>query len=441
MKPEFDREIDALLRGQKNAPRGAEARAPSVEAAHMDADELSAYAEGALPPSTRSRYTAHLADCERCRRVFTSVALASGAVVAAEKNAAREAVAANAAAAGTRSAAAEAGRESKGATGWLAWLLSPRALRYAVPVLAVALAGVVAYVTLRSRQEERVTAARSDAETQQRPSAVEPNNGAQQSAEPPNVSTATTAAGENTNAGVVTNSATSAAPQPVARDAQTSGPVADASTQQPAPVNEITTDALSASRPAHNEITPAGAATTTAAPSAAPAAPKVSEAERAEARDEDAREIAATKKESDNYSRNTQRRSTADETPGDAANETRARQLPQTTSRRDAAGASRARGREAGALSAGSRRRGEDPAVGSDESRVETRAVAGYSFRRQDGAWVDARLSASTAASVVRRGSERFRTLAADFPELNQITSQLSGTVVVSLGGRAYRIN
>jgi hypothetical protein len=51
------------------------------------------------------------------------------------------------------------------------------------------------------------------------------------------------------------------------------------------------------------------------------------------------------------------------------------------------------------------------------------------------------RFGGSMSASVISRGSEHFRTLAADYPALNRITSQLSGTVVVILDGRAYRIN
>src|SRR5215210_2093432 len=44
---------------------------------HMDADEMSAYAENALPAPARARYMAHLADCDHCRAIVTNLTLAA----------------------------------------------------------------------------------------------------------------------------------------------------------------------------------------------------------------------------------------------------------------------------------------------------------------------------------------------------------------------------
>src|SRR5215213_6469417 len=69
MEFEFDKEIDAILR---------KARAGEVAtslAAHMDADEISAFAENAVADAARIRYTAHLADCTRCRRILSNTIL------------------------------------------------------------------------------------------------------------------------------------------------------------------------------------------------------------------------------------------------------------------------------------------------------------------------------------------------------------------------------
>ena len=77
MKTDFDREMDSLLRAQARRdsaaltePGGASSlplqddRASAAQlSAHLDADELNAYAENALPVSTRTLYAAHLADC------------------------------------------------------------------------------------------------------------------------------------------------------------------------------------------------------------------------------------------------------------------------------------------------------------------------------------------------------------------------------------------
>ena len=62
MKEETKNEMDLLLR---RLGRRDDAGVP--EADHLDADELSAYAENALPVAARARYTAHLAEWSRCR--------------------------------------------------------------------------------------------------------------------------------------------------------------------------------------------------------------------------------------------------------------------------------------------------------------------------------------------------------------------------------------
>jgi hypothetical protein len=67
MEIEFDKEIDAILR----KARGGEV-ATSFDS-HIDADEIAAFAENSLSDLTRQRYTAHLADCKRCRKILSNV--------------------------------------------------------------------------------------------------------------------------------------------------------------------------------------------------------------------------------------------------------------------------------------------------------------------------------------------------------------------------------
>ncbi|NNE66326.1 MAG: hypothetical protein HKN33_07145 [Pyrinomonadaceae bacterium] len=69
MEREFDKEIDALLR--KAAKSGA--AAASVLDSHLDADEISMFAENALPDSARPRVISHMADCDRCRTILSNV--------------------------------------------------------------------------------------------------------------------------------------------------------------------------------------------------------------------------------------------------------------------------------------------------------------------------------------------------------------------------------
>ena len=52
---------------------------------HLDADEMNAFAEGALPPPARARYVSHLANCDECRKEIAQLAIASGAVARADQ--------------------------------------------------------------------------------------------------------------------------------------------------------------------------------------------------------------------------------------------------------------------------------------------------------------------------------------------------------------------
>ncbi len=66
---EFDKEIDALLR--QTAQGGG--FVSTQTATHLDADEISAFAENALPEKIKQKYTLHLADCDRCRKFLSSL--------------------------------------------------------------------------------------------------------------------------------------------------------------------------------------------------------------------------------------------------------------------------------------------------------------------------------------------------------------------------------
>lgn len=63
----FDKEIDAILR----KARGGES--VILNNSHLDADEIAAFAENALPEKAKPLYTKHLADCDRCRRILSNI--------------------------------------------------------------------------------------------------------------------------------------------------------------------------------------------------------------------------------------------------------------------------------------------------------------------------------------------------------------------------------
>ena len=79
MELNFDKEIDAILRKARESefafaldnPQSA-IRNPQL---HLDADEISAFAENALPETAKQFYTAHLADCDACRKKLSNLVL------------------------------------------------------------------------------------------------------------------------------------------------------------------------------------------------------------------------------------------------------------------------------------------------------------------------------------------------------------------------------
>lgn len=89
MELDFDKEIDALLR---KARAGKAVFAGERAGSHLDADEFVAFAENAMPENSRRLHYAHLAECDRCRKILSNQILlnseaepaaASPAVIAA----------------------------------------------------------------------------------------------------------------------------------------------------------------------------------------------------------------------------------------------------------------------------------------------------------------------------------------------------------------------
>ena len=80
MEFEFDKEIDALLRqtakGEAvSAAEDSRFRIQDSKSNHLDADEISAFAENALPEKAKQRFTIHLADCDACRKKLSNIIL------------------------------------------------------------------------------------------------------------------------------------------------------------------------------------------------------------------------------------------------------------------------------------------------------------------------------------------------------------------------------
>ena len=474
MRPEFDRQFDSLLRehARRAASAGREggARAPvrdgrsterdvTAAAAHLDADELSAFAENALPASARARHTAHLAECGDCRRLVSQIALASGVADEIER---RE----PSLAAGPTSAAAAspAWRER------LASLLRPGAWRYAVPLAALLVVSAAVLVLMNGRRRaelgsvalQRENARRAQGQSAETHHAAEQKQPANSNAAE-GLTAAAKAAPENADADKtgartsdsVTRGAqdTPAAPAPVGSVAggSQSAPaeVAKSAATEAAPppsayaVGPLPVPPPTPAPPAPAQQQPRDLAA--AAPQPTPAPAKLEDNKAAESKEKDRyeeRNAAEARKQrghgpmrNESQQQANVRNRQADESRADAAPKSDGNSAR-------AGGAALATGRAArreAEKREGEKKSGDDREDGAARGG-ETRSVGGRRFRRQGAAWVDTAYRPSQATVRVSRGSEQYRALVGDEPELGRIANALGGEVVIVWEGRAYRI-
>lgn len=408
MRPDFDKEMDSLLRRQARAGGSvsSDGAAASRAGAHLDADELAAFAGKALPASARSHYVSHLADCEGCR--LQVAALASGMEYELEK-----------------SVAAERAEGRAGAMSFkdrLAALFSPRVLRYVAPALALVLIGTVTFIILRSNvgdepvaqrtgeianeappaskefeagdvgtgaNTEEQTVAQANLNSSRRAGSTVDERGDRADAEAA-ARTARESSAGRTSGGGETNAAS--APQPESPKAMTL-PL------PPAPSASTSTLATN----------PSPAASESARREAGEMKVKESEREGLLAL-ENARESRAVREEP---ARRTSGASVA--APSDEAREDRSTNRSRQTTLNQ---------------------RSADDSLASSE----TRTIAGHRFQRRDGMWVDVNYRSGMPSSSARRGTESFRSLVADMPEIGRAAEVLGEEFIIVVRGRAYRI-
>jgi hypothetical protein len=438
MKEGFDKEIDSLLRrGTRGA--GAEARvwdgggaAPSSAPEHLDADELNAFAEGALPAASRLAAVSHLADCDECRGLVISLRGASGIGNDLE----------------TRAAAMLP--ETAQAAGWREWLASlfaPRVLRYAAPALALCLVAAVSFVALRSRHDNGRPAAQ-----------LAQNDGAHDNTPDTQESAGTSGNPQtaNANVSIISNSTTNSAP----RNLTTANTSANQSGKEmyakdaPGGAAVSETKSVAADTPPPPAIAEAAGGVAASAPKPAPVETvEVAKTDKEKSARADAPIDEVTLNEQPQQTRlSNQARGMEPQMPDGARNQKRGEVNNASNSVGSRAGLAKDSPREGrdkaergpGSAPARRARPSEDERARSDDDsnlRIEeTRSAAGHRFRREGGAWVDVNYKSSMSSTGVRRGTDAYRALVADLPELGRVAEQLSGEVVVVLRGRAYRI-
>src|SRR5437588_6319696 len=144
-----DPQMDVLLRRFTSGVSG------ELAGDHLDADEMSAFAEGGLPPAAPAHYSSHLADCDRCRKQISSLTIAEGAVTRADQT------------------LADKGERRKF---WqlLAGFFAVPVLRYVAFAALLLIVAGVAFIALRPRVEPPALVAANDS-NQQELTAVKPS--------------------------------------------------------------------------------------------------------------------------------------------------------------------------------------------------------------------------------------------------------------------------
>jgi hypothetical protein len=449
MKQDFDQEIDALLRRKARLAAGplrvGAARSTSASS-HLDADELSAFAENALPAASRFAAASHLADCDDCRSIVTQLSSAVGAASETEK---REAAGAAAAVPPIEAVKTPWWKSLFGAA------FAPGLLRYAAPALVLGLVGVVSFIALRSREGRAPeTVYQPDVAVNTGVMAPAPSSANTETAgtTSPAAANSTTTQVEAAKDGASTTAKVGEAPG--ARSAELKATETD--TAKADRVETVTlakgagSGAASGSGADNKEKkdAPADIAPAPVPPPAKAAPVEVTESQKVAREDVAARNRAPEENEvagiergqqaEQNRAANQMRRQEPQMPDGSTRGENRAannrgfgelRQAP-PKSERPATAAKRGRSND----------KQRDGADEDDVVRVETRSVAGHRFRRDGNAWVDVNYKSSMSMTGVRRGTEGYRALVADIPELGRIAEQLGGAVIVVVKGRAYSV-
>lgn len=391
--------MDVLLRRFTGALSGEPAND------HLDADEMSAFAEGVLPPAARAQYVSHLADCDRCRKQVSSLAIATGAVARAEQSVAEKI-------------------ERRRFWQILAGFFAVPVLRYAAFGAVLLIVAGVGFIALRSRGDRPALVASDESQQQEPITAVKPatdtNGGLSKDS-----NTARSAAASQSPATsdqnpkrdedrVAENTASPVQPmKEIARpvdeaEKKTEQPmVAQKQGYAPAPPGEIQSGARA-------QTGSGGVATLSDSP--AKAADKLGAADRERDLAKDSRSDDVTRTKSQPMSG--MRRGEDSKQKGPSRNMDNVANTQSANEVQNAAPKTS---------------QGET----STEESPQTRSVGGHKFRRQGNSWVDQKFKSSMTLRNISRGSDEFAALDSG---VRSIAQQLGGEVIVVSKGKAYLI-
>lgn len=421
MKLDPNTEMDRLLRRHSRREPSLSAssfghKENGEDVSHLDADEMIAFAENALPAATRARYSNHLADCDSCRKLVTDLAVSAGVAAKIESQTTPQLVS---------------------TTPHISWrnrlgaLFAPAALRYAASLVVLLGITFIAIKVFRGGREMTFSPAAEQGASNQQTAPDSNVQTPERGLKPPGTAP----------------SATPADVQPDADPAQKK----DASSQEfrvDGTETTVTSDVPKsgiaqtpvAGMPAEGPYAADGVGTK----EAQNAQPSISDAKLPAAR---RAEAGKDKNEADEVA-TTSGLADVSSTRSQVESEAMAKSAPPPKTRdqsrmNEEQGGERKRspGRPAasGGATAGSTLNDSAGREDRDKKQADRRAVGGKQFLRRGNAWVDTAYKSQPTINV-RRGSEQYRALVADEPGLRSISNQFDGEVIVVWGGKAYRI-
>ena len=408
-----DAQIDVLLRRYAGKSQGS----PATE--HLDADELSAFAEGSLPAAARARYVSHLVDCDNCRQIVSQLAISSGALVKTED-------------------VATAGTQDDSWWKRFSRFFTPLTFRYAAfAMVLIAAAGIVFLVIRRPRDSNLL--AQSNQRERAPETVVKPNGDAIPQAN----NEARSAANENSqplkaplpqstpNADEIAKQGQSKAgdnPASPSKPLKAGEAPLTATKAEPGAVQPVPSyapppplEGKSAETQSREQQNIAGLASASGPSKSAPTANNVKLMDRAAETDKDNRAGIET-------SRMVVNQPPASRRAGDEKAKGPRRDLENNAVLNRSSNETREAAKPQGVVA---------PDRPAEEKSPETRSAGGRKFRRQGNAWIDSKFKSSMSVKSISRGSSEFASLDSG---LKSIAQQLGGELIVVWKGKAYLI-
>jgi len=406
MELEFDKEIDAILRKNARGP----AAVSSSNSAHLEPDEIAAFAENALPANARSFYIKHLADCDRCRTVLSQTI---SMIPEAEPIA----------------ASSDVSSETIGVSEptWIQKLLAMPSLATVMGALIIAFIGLLGYTvyqsSLGSRSAEVASVRKGETANDNRTFADQPAASA-------NAASNSTANSTNTSAPTITSEGSPLTKTLGQSDVVPDQPgIAGADQKQPADgeKNEVSREEEDRSRAASNP-----AAEPQSPVAAAPVMkeqPKTADLDAkklAERKVEDKRDVAKTETDAVTLAK--------PEVSKDGALENNVTIQNQNSQN---VGGAASKSKSGPYRNMDQQQRSVTPNKGrADDEGYVGRRAGGKSFEKREGVWYDSAYRGQPTINI-RRGSGEYKILDSG---LRSIAESVGGTVVIVWKEKAYRI-